>query len=152
MVQSKATTVKQYLAELPPERRDAISKLRSLILKNLPKGYKENMGWGMICYEIPLSRYPNTYHGQPIGLAALASQKNYMSLYLMNVYGNPKIESWFRNGFKKAGKKLDMGKSCVRFKKLDDLALDVVGKAIAKTSVEDYIKIYEASRHYRKNA
>ena len=148
-MQSAATTVGDYLAELPPERRNAISAVRDVVLENLPPGYEEAISYGMIGYVIPLERYPDTYNGQPLGLAALASQKNYMSLYLMNVYGDEKIEKWFHGEWKKTGKKLNMGKSCVRFKKLEDLPLDLVGRAVARTGVEDYIKIYEASRHHR---
>src|SRR5690606_32559995 len=108
------------------------------------KGYEEAMQYGMIGYCVPLSRYPDTYNGQPLGIAALASQKQYMSLYLMAVYGDPKTEAWFRDAFAKAGKKLDMGKSCVRFKTLEDLPLDVIGQAIARVSVEQYIARVES--------
>lgn len=146
MVQSKAQTVKDYLAELSDERRKDISAVRKVILANLPKGYQECMAYGMIGYIIPLSRYPETYNKQPLTVAALASQKNYMSVYLTCVYGDTKHQEWFAKAFAAAGKKLDMGKSCVRFKKLDDLALDVIGEAIAKVSVEDYIANYEKVR------
>ena len=144
MVSSKAKTVEAYLTELPPERREAVEKLREVILANLPDGYQESMNWGMISYEIPLERYPDTYNKQPLALAALASQKNYISLYLMNVYGDPATEKWFTERYKASGKKLDMGKSCVRFKKLDDLPLDLVGEVIAMTSVGEYLRRYEA--------
>jgi uncharacterized protein YdhG (YjbR/CyaY superfamily) len=144
MVSSKATTVAKYLAELPPDRRAAIAKVRETILANLPEGYEEGMQFGMIGYCVPLSRFPNTYNGQPIGIAALASQKQYMALYLMSVYGDPKTEAWFRDAFAKAGKKLDMGKSCVRFKKLEDLPLDVIGQTIARVSVDQLIAQVEA--------
>ncbi len=143
MVQSKAQTVKEYLAELPPDRRKEIETLRKVILANLPKGYEECMSYGMIGYVIPLSRYPETYNKQPLAIAALASQKNYMSVYLMCVYGEKQYMEWFKKSFEASGKKLDMGKSCVRFKKSDDLPLDVIGEAIAKVSVENYIKFYE---------
>src|SRR3989344_5122804 len=148
MVSSNAKTVEQYLKELPQERREAISAVRKVILKNLPKGYEECMMFGMIGYAIPLSKYPNTYNNQPLGIAALASQKNYMSIYLMNVYGNKETEKWFKDAYKKSGKKLDMGKSCVHFKKLDDLPLDVIGKTITLTSVDELIKVYEKSRRF----
>ena len=104
------------------------------------------MGYGMIVYCIPLSRYPKTYNRQPLTMAALASQKNYMSLYLTTVYGNKEIEEWFLEQYKAGGKKLDMGKSRVRFKKIEDLPLALVGKVIARVPVEEYIKVYEASR------
>ncbi|MGH7719026.1 MAG: DUF1801 domain-containing protein [Gemmatimonadaceae bacterium] len=145
MVSSKARTVDQYLAELPPERRAVVAKVRDTVRRNLPKGYEETMR-GMISYEIPLSRFPKTYNGLPLAYAALAAQKNYYALYLMNVYGDAKREAWFRSEFKKAGKKLDMGKSCVRFKALDDLPLDVIGQTIASTPPDELIARYEASR------
>jgi hypothetical protein len=144
MVQSKAGTVAQYLEELPEERRAVVSAVRDVILENLPDGYRESMNWGMICYEIPLERYPVTYNKQPLGCAALAAQKHYYSLYVMSCYENRLHEE-----FRKAGKKLDMGKCCVRFKKLDDLPLDAIGEIIAATPPEMVIEQYEASRHYR---
>ena len=134
--------VAAYLASVPEERREAISTVRDVILQNLPAGYVEMIAYKMLCYVIPLERYPDTYNGQALQYAALANQKNYMSVYLTTVYGDPEAEAWFREGFAKAGKKLDMGKSCVRFKKLDDLPLDVIGQAIARLSVEDYIRTF----------
>ncbi len=152
-MQSKAKTIGAYLKELPTDRRQAISAVRDVILKNLPKGYEESMQYGMIGYGVPLKLYPQGYLGDgktPIGIAALASQKNYMSLYLIAVYGQPESENWFKKEYKATGKKLDMGKSCVRFKKLQDLPLDLVGKVIAKTSVSELIKMYESARSRRK--
>lgn len=146
MVQSKAKTVQEYLDGLSPDRREAISTVQKVILKNLPKGYEEVMQFGMIGYVIPLEKYPNTYNGQPLGIAALASQKNTMSLYLMNVYGDEATRKWFVGEYKKSGKRLDMGKSCIRFKKLDDLPLDLIGKAISRTPVDLFISIYEKTR------
>jgi len=146
MKQSNAATAEQYLKELPEERREAIAAVRKVILKNLPEGYRETMLWGMIAYGIPLERYPNTYNKQPLCLAGLANQKNFMTLYLMTVYGHKETEKWFKRRYKESGKKLDMGKSCVHFRKLDDLPLDLIGEVIAKVSVEDYIRFYEASR------
>jgi hypothetical protein len=146
-MQSKANTVRQYLAELPPERREAISAVREVILANLPKGYEEGMAYGMIGYHVPHSVYPPGYHcnpEQPLPYAALASQKNHMALYLMCVYGNPEQEAWFREAWAKTGKKLDMGKSCVRFKKLEDLPLKVVGQAIKRVPVKKLIEYYES--------
>jgi hypothetical protein len=145
-MQSQAKTAKQYLDELPPERKAAITKVRQVILDNLPKGYRESFGAGMLMYGVPLSRFPNTYNGHPLCYAALASQKNYMSVYLMTVYGDKKTEQWFRTAFKTRGKKLDMGKSCVRFKTLDDLPLDVIGEAVALVPMEKWISLYEQSR------
>lgn len=150
MVQSKAKTVQEYLAGLPADRREAIAAVRKVILENLPPGYEETMNWGMICYEIPLRRYPDTYNGQPLGCAALASQKQYMAVYLMSVYGDPKAAAAFKAAYKKAGKKLDMGKSCVRFKKLEDLCLEAVARAIASTPVEKLIAAAEKARSKKR--
>jgi len=149
-MQSKAKTVPAYLASLPSDRRTAIEAVRKVILKNLPKGYEEEMNWGAITYCIPLSRYPNTYNGQPLAYAALASQANYMSVYLMGVYGDPKVLAQFEKAYRAAGRKLDMGKSCVRFKKLEDLPLSVIGETIARVSVEAYLKRYEEMRAKKK--
>ena len=144
MATPAATTVAEYLAALPADKRKVISKVRSVIRANLPKGYAESFLFGMISYGIPLSRYPDTYNGQPLGVAALASTKSGYSLYLMCTYMDPKLDKWFKAGFAKAGKKLDMGKACVRFKALDDLPLELVGQVIAKVSVDEYIARYEA--------
>jgi len=146
MVMSKAATVGDYLAELPADRRRTISAVRAVVRKNLPKGYKETIGYGMICYTVPLSIYPQTHNCQPLCYAALAAQKNYCALYLMNVYGDAPTAKAFREGFKKAGKKLDMGKSCVRFKTADDLPLDVIGKTIAATPLKAFVEKYEKTR------
>jgi hypothetical protein len=146
MVSSGAKTVEEYLQALAPGRREAISAVREVILENLPEGYEETMNWGMISYEIPLSRYPKTYNKQPLSMAALASQKNYMSLYLMTVYGDKNIEAWFQERYRATGKKLDMGKSCVHFRKLEDLPLDLVGETIRRSTVDKYIERYEHAR------
>ena len=146
MFQGKARTVQEYLDALPPERRAVVGQVRSLVKKHLPKGYKEQIGWGVITFAVPLEVLPDTYNGQPLCYAALAAQKNFYSLYLMNVYADPKKEKWLADEFKKRGKKLDMGKSCLHFKTLDDLPLDVVGAVIASTPMERYIEIYRASR------
>ena len=145
-MKSKATTVAEYLASLPEDRRKVVSKVRSVIRKHLPKGYKENIGWGAITYEIPLTRLPDTYNGQPLCYAALAAQKNYYALYLMGPYGDPKQRATLEDAFQKAGKKLDMGKSCVRFKDVDDIPLPAIGKLIASVPAEKWIAMYEASR------
>lgn len=133
MAHSKAQTVDEYLAELPPDRRDAIAGVREVILGQMPDGYEETMQSGMIGYVIPLERYPVTYNRQPLVYAALASQKSYMSLYLMNIYGDEDTEKWFREQYRASGKKLNMGKSCVRFKTLEDLPLGVIRQAIGRT-------------------
>ena len=146
MAASTASTVAGYLDELPAERRDALCAVRQVILDNLPSGYTETLSAGMIAYGVPLSRFPDTYNGQPLCYAALAAQKNYCSVYLMAVYGDPKRAAWLRDEFRRAGRKLDMGKSCVRFRRAEDLQLDAIGKVIASTPVEAYLDIYRASR------
>lgn len=144
MAPTAIKTVAQYLASLPADKRKVIAKVRSVVRANLPKGYAETFNWGMISYEIPLSRYPDTYNGQPLVAAAIASTKAGYSLHLTCTYMDPKLDAWFKAGFAKAGKKLDMGKSCVRFRTLDDLPLELVGQAIAKMSVDEYLARYEA--------
>ncbi len=147
-MQSKATTVAKYLAELPEDRRKAIKAVRDTIVKNLPKGYKECVAYGAIGYVVPHSVYPAGYHcdpKQPLPFAGLASQKNYMTINLMCIYNDPEHEDWFRNAWLASGKKLNMGKSCVRFKKLEDVPLKVVGDAIRKVPVKKFIKYYESA-------
>ncbi len=146
MVMSKASTVAKYLDELPEDRRAVVSAVRKAIRKNIPKGYKEVMNYGMIVYEVPLSRYPETYNKQPLCFVAVAAQKNHFAVYLNCFMSGTPREKTLRDGFAKAGKKLDMGKSCIRFQKLDDIALDAIAKAIAEVPVDDYIAMYEASR------
>jgi len=147
MAISKAATVEQYLAELPEERRDVVSTVREMVLRNLPEGYRETMSFGMIGYGIPLERYPDTYNKQPLAYVGLAAQKNYYALYLMGVYGEDGAPArLLKEGFAKAGKKLDMGKSCVRFKKLEDLPLDVIGRVVASTPPDAFIAQYERAR------
>lgn len=143
-MQSAELTVEDYIASLPEDRRESLLRIRKLILENLPDGYEEGMLYGMIGYYIPLSVYPKTYNGQPLGYIALASQKNYMSLYLMSVYGNN--EHKFRSAYKKTKKKLDMGKSCVRFKNFDDLPLDLIAKTVASLTPQQFIAEYEEAR------
>lgn len=148
-MQSSAKTVSAYLKELPPERRVVVEAVRAVVLKNLPKGYEEVMQYGMISYVVPLKTYPNGYLDKkdvPLPYAALAAQKNFYALYFMSLYGDKENEAWFKKAYMDAGKKLDMGKSCVRFKKLDDLPLNVIGRAVKLTSVKKFIKSYEAGR------
>ena len=139
-------SVSDYLASLPEDARTALSAVRKVILKNLPEGFEEAIQYGMLGYQIPLSRYPKTYNGQPLTLAGLASRKGHMTLHLMSIYGDSKLREWFESAYAATGKKLDFGKACVRFKTLDALPLDVVGEAIAKVSVDDFIAAYERSR------
>ncbi len=150
MVQSKAKTVKQYLAELDPARRKEIEAVRKVILKHLPKGFVEQIDFGMLAYVVPLSTYPDTYNGHPLGIAALAAQKHYNSVYLMCVYADPGTRKWFDDAYKASGKKLDTGKSCVRFKRADDLPLDVIGKAVERMPVDEFIAQAEAARNKRR--
>lgn len=146
MVSSKAATVTDYLAELPADRRTEIGPVRDLINAALPDGYVEDMAWGMISWVIPLDRYPDTYNKQPLAYAALAAQKNSNSLYLNCVYASKERTERLKAAFAAAGKKLDMGKSCIRFKKAGDLALDVLRDEIASTAPDEYIRIYEEGR------
>ena len=144
--EGRASSVEAFLAKLPSERRDAIREVRAVIRAHLPAGFAETTQFGMISYVIPLDTYPHTYNGQPLMLAALGSQKNHMALYLMTVYGDTPTALWFIEEYRKTGKKLDMGKACIRFRKLEDLPLELVGRAIARVSVKDYIAVYEKSR------
>ena len=145
-VKSTASTPDEYLAEQPVERREALAAVRATVNSHLSPGLVEAMDFGMITWQIPLARYPKTYNGHPLGIAALANQKNYMALHLPGLYVDPDEDAWFRERWAASGKKLDMGKGCVRFKRLDDLPLDVVGEAIGRTSVDRYIARYEAGR------
>jgi len=147
-MQSKASTVEEYLASLPEDRRAAIQAVRATILKNLDKDYEEGMTYGMIGYYVPHRAYPKGYHcdpKQPLPFVNLGSQKNYMSLYLMSVYGSGEQASWFREEWAKTGKKLDVGKSCIRFKKVEDLSLDVIGKAVKRVPAKTHIRNCEAA-------
>ena len=151
-MKSEAPTVEDYLRELPEDRRAAISKVRSVVKKNLPKGYRESVGYGMIAYTVPLERFPETYNGQPLCYVGLASQKNHMALYLMSAYGNAEQEKFLAERFRKAGKKLDMGKSCLRFRKLEDLELDAIATIVASTTPEELIAKHEAVHGAKKRA
>lgn len=153
-MQSTATTVDDYIASLPDERRPMVEAVRKVILDNLDGGYSESMQYGMIGYAIPHSVYPAGYHcnpKQPLPFAGIASQKNYVSVYLMGVYvgcigdDEGSEAQWFRDAWAASGKKkLDMGKACVRFKKLDDVALDVIGESIRRIPAQRYIERYQA--------
>lgn len=142
--------VTRYLASLPDDRREALEAVRSVIRANLPEGYVESTGFGMITYEVPLSIYPDTYNEKPLMYAALASQKAHMAVYLSNVYADEALARALRDGFAKAKKKLDMGASCVRFKRLDDLPLDVIATMIAATSMQSFVDA--AKRAHSKEA
>lgn len=148
-MRSEATTPEAYLAELPEDRRDVVSAVRDLVLANLPAGYEESMNWGMISYEVPLERYPDTYNGQPLGYIALASQKRNCALYMNGIYMSEERRKAFEAGFAVAGKKLDIGKSCVRFRTLSDLPLDHIAETVAAVDVDEFVALYERSRHHR---
>ncbi len=145
-MRSVATTVSEYLRSLPEDRRAAMHAVRDVIIANLPKGYVEVMDWGMISYQIPLDVYPDTYNGKPLMYAALASQKGYMVVYLSAIYADAEARRRFEADYRATGKRYDVGQSCVRFKKLDDLPLDVIGAAVAATPVASYIENYEKAR------
>ena len=145
-------TPDEYIASLPEERRKAVAAVRDVVRRNLPPGFEEGMQYGMIGWYIPLERFPDTYNGQPLGLAGLASQKNYMSLYLNNVYGDRETERWFKERYAASGKRLSMGKSCVRFTKLEDLPLDVIGETIARADVDRYLAHYGEARGSSRRA
>ena len=145
-MRSEARTVEEYLAGLSEDRRDALTAVRSTLLDHLADGFEETMNWGMICYEVPLARYPDTYNGQPLMYAALASQKNHMAVYLSGIYTSERRRKQFDAAYKKAGKRLDAGKSCVRFRKLEDLPLPLIGDTIALMDVDEFVAVYEKAR------
>lgn len=145
-MQSSAQTVDDYLAELPGDRHDAITQLRELILDRLPEGYEEAMNWGMITYQVPLGTYPDTYNGQPLMYAALASQKNHFAVYLSGIYQEDGKRDKFMEAYKATGKRLDVGQSCVRFRKLEDVPFEVIGDAIASIPVDEFVSVAKAVR------
>ena len=147
MVSSKANTVDAYLAQLPAERRAVVATVRDFVNAHLPPGYVEAMAFGMIGWGVPLSRYADTYNGQPLAYVGLAAQKNAYSLYLMGCYMDSAEDRALRAAYARAGKKLDMGKSCLRFKSLDGLLLEDIGRIIASLPVDDYIARYESVKH-----
>ena len=148
-MQSKATTPQQYLDELPEERKAPINKLRQQILNNMPKGMEEQMNYGMLGYVIPHSVYPDGYHcdtSQPLPFMNIASQKNFIGVYSMVLYSKKELYDWFTTEYKKRCKyKLDMGKSCIRLKKIEDIPFDLIGELASKVSAEEWIEIYETS-------
>jgi hypothetical protein len=149
MVSSEATTVAQYLAEISDDRRGDVEAVRDLVLANLPDGYVESMRWGMITYEVPFETYPDTYNGKPLMFVALAAQKHHLALYLTNVAFVHGGEEAFKTKYLETGKKLDMGRSCLRFKGVDDLATDVIAESISSMPPDEFVRQYEASRAAR---
>ena len=146
---SGAGAVKQYLDNLPPERREVISAVRDVVNGALPDGYVEGIAFGMIGWSVPLERFPDTYNGQPLNYVGLAAQKRHHSLYLNAVYTGSVQEVEFRRRWAATGRPLDMGKSCIRFKRLEDLDLDLVAEVVASTSVDEFVQQYEQVRHSR---
>jgi hypothetical protein len=146
VVSSSARTPDEYIASLPEDRRATVAAVRDMVRSNLPPGFDEGMLFGMIAWYVPLERFPDTYNGRPLGLAALASQRNSISLYLNNVYGDPATEAWFRERWAATGKRLDMGKSCVRFRRLDDVPLDLIGEVIARADLDEFLARYHEVR------
>lgn len=146
-MQSKASTPDQYIAELPDEKAKAISELRKVIKKNLPKGFKEEMGYGMLGYVVPHSKYPDGYHCDPklpLPFLAIAAQKNFIAIYHMWIYADPKLLKWFTDSYSKAGVgKLDMGKSCIRFKKPVKIPFALIGELAARMTPDEWIATYE---------
>lgn len=146
-MQSKATSVSEYIDELPADRKEVIQKLREVVLKNLPKGFSEGIGYGMMGYSVPHSIYPAGYHCDPklpLPFAGMASQKNFIAFYHMGIYADPALLEWFVDEYPKHCKtKLDMGKSCIRFKKMDQIPYELIGELMTKISVQDWIEMYE---------
>jgi hypothetical protein len=142
----KPTTVAEYLANLPADRHADVSRVRELVNRHMPAGYEEGLDWGAITWSIPLTRLPDTYNGRPLCYVALGTHKSFNTLYLMGVYGDPKRRKQLEDAFKKAGKKMDMGKSCLHFHSADDLPLDAIGTLIAGIPSEKWVAIYQASR------
>jgi uncharacterized protein YdhG (YjbR/CyaY superfamily) len=151
-MQSKATTVEAYIAELPEDRQKAITELRKVIKKNLPKGFQEHMNYGMMGWAVPHSKYPAGYHCKPedpLPFLALASQKNFIAVYHMGIYADPKLLKWFTDAHAKASpKKLDMGKSCIRYKKTEDIPFKLIGELVAKITPDEWIATYE--KNYKR--
>lgn len=149
-MQSNAKSVEEYLKEVPDERKIYFNKLRDTILVNIPEGFKEEMSYGMIGYVVPHSLYPAGYHCSPelpLPFASIASQKHFIGLYHMGIYANQEILDWFKKEYPKHCKlKLDMGKSCIRFKKPGQIPFELIGQLMSKISVKDFIAVYETSR------
>jgi len=147
MVSSKATSVTQYLKEIPDSQKTELKKVRKVIKDNLGKGFNECINWGMITYEVPLSTYPDTYNKKPLMFTALAAQKNNISLYMMCIYQSPEFMDQVKKAYEDIGKKPNIGKSCIRFKKAEDIPLKVIGKIIKKVSLKKFIDFYEQAKN-----
>ena len=150
-LKSNAKTVDEYIAELQPERQQDIRAVRKVIRENLPDGYEEVINWDMITYQVPLSVYPDTYNRRPLMYAALTSQKNLMAVYINSIYADEGRREQFEKEYRLTGKRYDVGKSCVRFRKLDDLPMPVIAKAIASIRMDDFIKLAIKAESVRKS-
>jgi uncharacterized protein DUF1801 len=146
VARSTARTPAEYLESLPADKRAVIAAVRKVVNKYIPKGYQEAMNWGAITWEVPLRRFPKTYNGQPLCYVSLAAQKNHATLYLMGAYSNAEKLRALKAAFARAGKRLDMGKSCLRFQRLEDLEIEAIGKVIASFTPDQWIALMEKSR------
>jgi hypothetical protein len=151
MTNRSQPTVAEFLAQLPPERRREVTRIRTLIRKHLPAGYEEAVSRNMLVYQVPIQRYPDTYNKQPLWYVALASEKSYLSLHLMRIYGDKAQAQRLKDGFRAAGKKLDMGKACIHFKTADELPFDVIGEVVASTPMDRWIAIAQSARRRAKS-
>lgn len=151
MVQIQAVSPADYVKRVPADQRKDIAALRALIRKHLPAGYQEAANWGMLAYQVPLKKCPNTYNGQPLVYLGLAAQKNHIAIYFMGLYGDEKLKKKFEADYKKSGKKFNMGKSCLRFKKIEDIPLDVITAAISALEVDEFIELHNAAMSMRKS-
>ncbi len=146
MVQRDVSTVEGYLEALPPDRRPVIERTLAFVREHIPDGFEEGIAFGMIGWVVPLERYPDTYNGQPLGIVSLAAQKRHNALYLSAPYADPALDAKIRDAYTEAGMKLDMGKSCVRFQRFDQLHTDVLGEVVAALSPDAFIELYEGAR------
>lgn len=146
MAKNIAQSVEEYIQDLPEYRRETIKEIRQLILDNIPEGYEETISWGMINYEIPLEKYPDTYNNQPLTYIGLAAQENHNALYLMSVYQDEELQDWLEEEFEEANKKMDMGRSALRFQNINDLPLDTIAKVIGLQTPDEFIAAYEETR------
>ncbi|HET6892878.1 MAG TPA: DUF1801 domain-containing protein [Pyrinomonadaceae bacterium] len=147
---SSSTTVAAFLEKLPPERRREVERVRKVLRRHMPKGYEEVISKNMLVYQVPVEHYSETYNKQPLWYAALASEKSYLSLHLMNIYGDSTQAQRLKEGFKAAGKKLDMGKACLHFKSTDELPLDIIGEIVASTPLERWVEIAKSAKAARR--
>lgn len=151
MMKSEANSIEEYLDSLPSDRREVLQSVRNAILDNLPGGFEEAFNFGMITYQVPLKVFPDTYNKQPLMYAALAAQKNHYAVYLMGIYADTAKKKEFEQAYKATGKRYDVGKSCVRFRQLDDLPLEVIGEAVASIEMNKFVDLARATQSQRKS-